>query len=186
MSVDDLPGTYTNSPEYLKHLISFHADGTKQEALSWLREHIHRDESLIDVGCAAGFTGLAFALLGYSRVTLHDFEGLGLGFARWFVERYALPVSVVPYGMSVDRHDWAVALDVIEHTGNHLGFLRWMDELGRTVAITHPTVEFTPPYAPVLDQWVDGEALVWCIERRYRILEHGFKHNRRFIVFTRE
>ena len=85
---------------------------------------------IIDVGCASGLTGFRFVNKGH-LVTFHDFEGIGLEFIRWFLKdrKYGNAHWVVPYGNSLPygRYDAVVSIDVLEHTGNHLGYLKWLE-----------------------------------------------------------
>ena len=82
-----------------------------------------------------------------------------------------------------EHRDWAIALDVIEHTGNHLGFLRWMKELGSTVVFSVPNPPFLPPYMPVVDEWVDTQAIIWTIERRHQLLDTLQDNGRTYLVY---
>ncbi|KKL85249.1 hypothetical protein LCGC14_1956620, partial [marine sediment metagenome] len=60
------------------------------------------------------------------------------------------------------RYDIAVALDVMEHTGNHLGFVRWISELAQRVVVCYPRMEFSPPYVTVVDElsWSNQSSLI--------------------------
>lgn len=93
--------TYTTSPEYLLHTITaFHSNTGVQGIIGDVLKHIQPGETVVDVGCSCGFTGLTIAMQGRA-VTFHDFESLGLQFIRWFAERKGLIVSVIPYGDSI-------------------------------------------------------------------------------------
>jgi len=181
--------TYTESPEYLLNIIAaFHSGSGVRGIVAWLMEHIEPSQSVIDVGCTCGFTCLPLAMAG-RLVTFHDFEGLGLQFIRWFAEKEGIPVQVVPYGddhgltESEKQRKWAVALDVIEHTGEHVGFLHWMKTLGVTVAFSHPAIRWHEPWQTKLDEHVDHEGLRMVIEDRYEILHESNTAGRQFMVY---
>lgn len=185
ISTANLRATYTESTSYLMAVIcQFHAQMPVLKFTDRLMAEISAGATVVDVGCAGGITGLTLAREGF-RVTFHDFEGLGLDFVRHYAAREGLDVRVVPYGEEPAgfHHDWAVALDVIEHTGNELGFLRWMKQMGDTVAFSIPTVGFEPPYRPVVDAWIDREAVEWVVRRRYEVLYWQMIENRTFVVF---
>jgi hypothetical protein len=177
--------TYTRSPGYLLHtLCDFHRQNNVLAFIQWLRENIPPGATVWDVGCASGFTGLTLALLDGYDVAFHDYDGLGLGFVLWAAKRAEVQVRAVPYDdyAPVEKRDWAVALDVIEHTGNHLGFVRWMSELGDTVAISFPHATYFPPYTQVLDEWVDVDGIKLIINERYNVLLDYYE-DRTYMVF---
>ena len=181
--------TYTKSPDYLLNIIAaFHGGSGVRGIVAWLMEQIPPSTSVIDVGCVCGFTGLPLAMAG-RLVTFHDFEGLGLQFIRWFAEKEGLPVTIAPYGETISPahadtpHKWSIALDVIEHTGEHVGFLRWMKTLGGTVAFSHPHIRWHEPWQTKLDEHVDHEALRTIIEQRYEILHESNTAGRQFMVY---
>lgn len=94
--------------------------------------------------------------------------------------------SWTPGGLGIPmpaHRDWAIALDVIEHTGNQLGFLRWMKDLGSTVVFSIPDTPFLPPYVPVVDAWVDTAALVWTIEKRYHLIDMVTDSDRTYVIY---
>ena len=175
---------YTASPSYLRYLGDFHTQRAVVEFMEWLLGAMPKDATVYDVGCVCGYTGLPLAMRGYD-VAFHDYEGLGLQFVRWFTGQHngALATSVVPYGQPTQQRDWAIALDVIEHTSNQLGFLRWLKELGRTAVFSFPMATYLPPYNNPLDQWVDGEAILWILERRYNVIEHYVADMRTYVVY---
>lgn len=181
----DWKSLYTESPMYLEHLGVFHRQTNVIEFIQWLLDTIPQHEKIWDVGCVCGYTGMAFALNGYD-VAFHDFDGLGLDFLRWMKDENVLGyqnITIVPYGEPAPRRDWAIALDVIEHTTNQLAFLRWMSDLGRRVAFTFPTSPYKEPFRLPLDQWVDGEAVGWIVERRHNVIHNEIADGRTYIVF---
>ena len=180
---------YTESPSYLRYLGDFHHQNAVVEFMDWLLANIEPSATVWDVGCVNGYTGLVLALHGYD-VAFHDYEGIGLDFIRWVepilgdINGNGVKISITPYTTdAVLKRDWAIALDVIEHTPNALGFVRWMKELGDTVAFSFPEARFLPPYLPVLDQWTDGEALRWVIDKRYDLKTSFIADGRTYIVF---
>lgn len=185
VSPNNLMATYTESVPYLLNTVcEFHQQTPVLAFTDRLVAEIPAGASVVDVGCAGGITGLTLARKGRA-VTFHDFEGLGLAFIRHYAATEGLTVRVVPYGQepSPFKHDWAVALDVIEHTGNALGFLKWMKGMGETVAFSIPSVGFEPPYVNVVDRWMDHEALRWVLERRHDLLYWNSVENRTFCVY---
>ena len=182
MSEMDLRATYTQSWDYLAYIGNFHADKPVGSFLAHIADLITDGDTVVDIGCGAGYTGLQLAALG-CKVTFHDFAGYGLEFIAWYAQREGLAVRIVPYGTDLEQHDFAVAFDVLEHTGNHLGALRWLAGLGRTVALCYPTAAYRPPFHPVFDEWVDDEAVHWMLEKRHRILHWAWHEERRFAIF---
>lgn len=177
------PGiAYTDSAQYLINTTIWHCDHTVDTFLHSSLQHFKPDNTILDVGCMSGYTGLFYAWKG-QRVTLHDFDGLALDWLRWLGERHGESIRAVPYGQPVERHDWVVALDVLEHTGNHLGFLHWLESLGRTAIITYPLMPFEPPYKPVIDAWVDDEAINQIIGNRYDVIYSRLENGRRYLVY---
>ena len=182
ISETDLIETYTKSTKYLKYTIAFHFN---PYVLMFMKTAFGRQEKadIIDVGCCSGFTGLMLAIRGH-RVTFHDFEGVGLDFIRWVSNRHNLDTTVIPYGDPVEcRYDIAVALDVMEHTGNHLGFVRWISELARRVVVCYPRMEFSPPYVTVVDEWIDDEGVRMGIGSRYNVIVDYEGGGRRFMIW---
>jgi hypothetical protein len=149
----DLMIKYTESPAYLRNVIA----------------QFHTQPTVMDF------------IAWISSMLRPDMSVIDVGCSSGFT----IDVSVYPYDEKRRRHthSWAVALDVIEHTGNHLGFLSWMKTLGDTVAFTVPHVSYRPPYVEVLDEWVDIEALLWVIERRYDLVRHYVAEGRTFVVY---
>ena len=77
-----------------------------------------------------------------------------------------------------------VALDVLEHTGNHLGFLKWIEGLGEKAFISFPYItKFYPPYEPVIDEWVDVDAISSIIVERYENVDFHRIDGRIFIQY---
>ena len=181
-SPHDLAATYTRSPAYLKYCSAMHHEDVAWRAFDWLLNDIREGESVVEAGCLTGMAGLRLAAAG-KRVTFHDFEGLALEFIRWYIQQNGVTASVVPYGKRVEQHDWCVSFDVLEHTCNVLGAVRWFKELGRTVAMTYPIVPYQHPHVPVIDEWIDHEALMWVLEQRYEVLERWERGTRKFIVY---
>lgn len=179
MSIDDKRSTYTESGDYLLYTTQYHTDAGMAELMNYIYKIPAR--SVIDAGCCSGFTGLLMALKSYYDVIFHDFEGLGLKFIRWFIEKHSLNAEVVPYGEKIDCADLAIALDVIEHTGNHLSFIRWMNGLGRSKVICYPLMAFAPPYVDVMDEWVDDEAIRQIVGSRYETIFDWSQNGRRFL-----
>ncbi len=181
--LSDKERTYTASPDYLISVISFH--GNRNVAAFEESVKPSAGTKIIDVGCCSGITGLNLAVQGYP-VTFHDFEGLGLDFIRWFSERHALNTEVIPYGQELERHhDIAIALDVLEHTGNHLAFIKWISYLAGRVMICYPlSVPFMPPYEKVLDEWVDDLAIRDIVRHRYKLIhDEAPGSDRRFLIW---
>ena len=181
MALDDLRATYTQSWDYLAYLGNFHVDEVGS-FLADVAEMVTPAGTVVDVGCAAGYTGLQFAALGY-QVTFHDFAGYGLEFIAWYAKRAGLKVRIVPYSAELEQHDFALAIDVLEHTGNHLGTLRWLAGLGKTVALCYPTAAYRPPFVPVFDEWVDDDAIHRILDKRHHILRWEWHEERRFAIF---
>ncbi len=182
VSAEEKVGTYTESTQYLKNTTHYHFDVDMkpftEEALSGPNVG-----EIIDVGCCSGLMGLVMALREY-WVTFHDFEGVGLAFVRWMIERHGLEGEVIPYGQEVTRrYDTVIATDVLEHTGNHLGFIRWVSGLGKRVIVTYPQIAFSPPHVEVIDEWVDDEVIVRVVEERYEVVTNYLRNGRRFLIW---
>ena len=177
---------YTRSPGYLRYLGAFHSQPQVNDFMGWLISAIPQGSTIYDVGCVCGYTGLVLALAGFD-VAFHDYEGLGLDFVRWMHESNEdLNISVIPYGQPAPKRDWAIALDVIEHTTNQLGFVRWMADLGRVASFSFPGVAYTPPFEFPLDQWIDAEAILMTISLRYRVTRCNVVDGRTYITFDAE
>jgi hypothetical protein len=173
--------TYTASPDYLIYVTSFH--GNRNVAAFEQSICAPLGTRFIDVGCCSGVTGLNLALRGY-HVTFHDYEGLGLEFIRWFSKEHRLDTKVIPYGEETVNYDVAIALDVLEHTGNHLAFIKWISSLADKVMICYPlSVPFAPPYENVLDEWVDDKAIRQIVSERYKVVSDENPDGRRFLVW---
>jgi hypothetical protein len=180
--------TYTKSTDYFFETMEYHRcpyvqefNGVALQAMGAFKMH-----TAVDVGCAWGVTGLVVAEHGIP-VTFHDFEGAGLDFLRWTKNNGNLKdkINVVPYGDPIKRHGTCLAFDVLEHTGNHLAALRWFKELGDLVIMCYPTrVPLLEPFKPYgLDEWVDDEAIMWTIQRRYQLIYSSLRYSWRSIVF---
>ena len=173
---------YTSSPSYLKLTMDYHANIHLVDLQRWFNNRIQG--TVVDVGCATGVVGLSLAHKGMP-VAFHDFEGIGLEFIRWYAQKHHLDYTTIPYGQPIAQYDWAIALDVLEHTPNPLTFLRWISELGKNVFITYPcSIDFQPPYEPLrTDEWTDDEAIVWVVEKRYEMFLNYRVDGRRYIGF---
>jgi len=181
-STADKMAAYTGSPEYLTYTTYFHHDVHVKEFTEGINPR--PGSTFIDVGCCSGFTGLLLAHRGY-KVTFHDFDGLGLKFVRWYSEKHNLDTDVIPYGQELPvRYDIAISLDVMEHTGNHLGYLRWITELADRAMICYPLMPFSPPHDDVLDEWIDDNAICDIVNCRYKLVDSYIAGgNRRFLVW---
>lgn len=181
-SQDEKQAAYTESGKYLIYTTYYHDSIGLPELMKRIYEQPF--QTVIDIGCCSGITGLIIAIDKKRAVTFHDFEGLGLRFIRWFIEKHGLNTcKVIPYGDNIEYYDLVVGLDVIEHTGNHLGFIRWINDIGDVKFITHPLMDFAPPYVNVLDEWVDGDAISLIIRSRYEMLFDYKQNNRRFMAW---
>jgi 2-polyprenyl-3-methyl-5-hydroxy-6-metoxy-1,4-benzoquinol methylase len=187
VSTSDKLRTYTTSPQYLAYCAQYHQSPDVAQFLLTVAGLIQPGDSLVDVGCCAGFTGLMLA--GYDKypVTFHDYGGIGLDFLRWVLANHDYPQTrVIPYHQPIEPHKWVVACDVLEHTGNHLATLRWLSELSSYgVVLCYPTAPaFAPPYVTDrLDEWVDDEAIQWVIERRYKVITSYIEETRRYTIY---
>jgi hypothetical protein len=180
---------YTKSAEYLTWTTIYHLDLSTIEFIASLASLIAEDDSVIDVGACTGFAGFSVALAGRNNVTFYDFEGIGAEFIRYFIDQEELTerCKFLPYSLKNDKqkYTWSIALDVLEHSGNQLAFLQWLANLGEKVAITYPlSVPFNPPYIQLIDDWVDDEAIVELVGKRYNILENYTTNGRRFLIFS--
>ena len=177
----DKDTTYYKSVRYLHEFSgSFHTSHFVKkyidEILSDLNE-LTSKQNIIDVGCALGHTGLEFVEQNHF-VTFYDFPGIGLLFLEWLKANQEFDnMTTKPYGSlndkfkldKEDKFDIVLAFDVMEHTGNHLGFLKWLEHLGNKVYLCFPYVdEYFPPYVPRIDEWVDTDAIIKVIKRRYK------------------
>jgi len=121
-TVEDL---YTKSINYMTSTTTFHLSMSTIEFIASLTGLIDANHLVVDVGACSGFTGLSVALAGKGDVTLYDFDGVGAEFIRYFIEQEGLTdCRFLPYSPENDKkkYDWAVALDVLEHSGNHLAW----------------------------------------------------------------
>lgn len=180
--LSDKKRAYTASSDYLIYVTSFH--GNRNVAAFEESIKLPLGARFIDVGCCSGVTGLNLAMRGY-QVAFHDYEGLGLDFIRWFSEKHHLKTEVVPYGQElVNSYDVAIALDVLEHTGNHLAFIKWISYLAGRIMICYPlSTGFSPPYENVLDEWVDDRAIREVVKERYRLIHDEAPDGRRFLIW---
>lgn len=188
---EDKYSVYTKSFEYLRNSAAFHTSSFVQEYISNLISDINIESRIIDIGCGSGATGMQFAFLGHD-ITFCDFEGIGLEFVRWLIEKEKYEnAKVVPYE-NANRdffvfYDIILAFDVLEHTGNHLAFIKWLASLGKRVILTFPINEpFYPPYEnnKVLDEWVDWEAIQWIVYMRYFNIQFKIIDGRAYVDFT--
>jgi len=184
----DKIGTYTKSTDYFYQTLEYHRspyvrsfNGLALQVLPGFKLH-----DVVDVGCAWGITGLTFAMQG-TPTTFYDYDGIGLDFLRWAKHDTSVGknINVVPYGEPIKRHGMCLAFDVLEHTGNHLAALRWFKELGDLVVMCYPTrVPRLEPYKPYgLDEWVDDEAIMWVIQRRYQLVYASLRYEWRAAIF---
>jgi hypothetical protein len=184
----DKAGTYTKSVDYIKELYEFHCDPWVLGFMASFHEMLGKTprlKSITDVGCVFGFSGLPLAHAGY-HVTFHDFEGYGLEFIKWYIAREKLDAEVIPYGGVVHRQDVVLAIDVLEHTGNHLGAIKWFKELGDVVALSYPVrVPWKPPFEPSgLDEWIDDELMCMALRFRYQVYNSSLQHGWRTVVYS--
>ena len=190
-TADDKFATYTDSTAYFEHL----AEGHRDELTSaFLASALHISQqpaahicSVTDAGCMFGGSGLVMAMAGI-KTTFHDFPGIGLDFIRWYAkEAHIEPyVELLPYGAPIHKADLCLALDVLEHTGNHLATLRWLKQLGQIICMTYPvSVPWNYPFdnAKVIDEWVDDEAIGWVLQRRHDVLFTSLHYERRMVIF---
>lgn len=188
---DKLYQLYTESSIYQLYITEFHDDPYIQDFIKILSdvsrhtfEKLGRKTDFVDVGCGSGFTGLILALSGNYHVVFHDFEGLGLDFVKDYLSQNPqISGSVIPYGLNVPQHTVAVALDVMEHTHNHLCTLRWLKELGSYVALTYPLKEYKPPFILEIDEYVDDESLLYICEHKYKVILSEIANGRRFLIY---
>lgn len=167
--------TYLNAPDYFAETMRYHHDPWVHAFMSTaMRVTMGNDKHrLVDTGCAFGVTGLCWAMAG-EHVIFHDFAGsLGLQFIEDFARRCDITefVEIIPYGEPIKRQDAVLSFDVTEHVPNSVGYLQYLKELGDLVLVTWPCrVPRKPPYEiEGLDQWIDDEAMIWIIERRYQM-----------------
>lgn len=184
-SVDAKMDTYTRSAEYQFSVTHYHSTTDTALFILDLVKRIQPTDTIVDAGCASGFAGLSLAQYGRKRVTFHDYPGLGLDFLAWFIKNEPLEqAQVVAYTQPIEQHNWCVACDVLEHTGNHLAALKWFATLGQKVALCYPvTVPFQPPYVNVIDEWVDDEMIQAAIAKRHTIIETYIRDGRRCTVY---
>lgn len=189
ISERNLSSTYTKSAAYLRSIALFQQHNTKARALSAVARWFTPETPTLDLGCCAGFTGLSLRLNGWTNVNFADFEGLGLDFVRHTCMAKGWAAQVYPYEPTdqaaggMVAHDLVLAFDVIEHTPNQLGFIEWLRRLGKYAAVTWPTVNWHPPLYQPIDCWMDQDAMMWVIERRFKVLESWFQDSRRFVLF---
>ena len=184
----DLAGTYSRSSDYLKSVAGFQRHETKAKALTAVLNRFPLDTKALDLGCCAGFTGLALRLNGWQNVDFADFEGLGLGFVRQFCAARGWESAIhtfVANGLMPNwpRYDLVLGFDVIEHTPNQLAFIEWLRRLGKCAAVTWPTVPWQPPLYQQIDTWIDTPAMLEVIERRFNVVEAWLEDSRQFVLF---
>lgn len=177
---------YINNHGYLASTTAWDKTERKFLILEAILEYIPKDNHIMDLGCATGMTGMALLLYGYKHVTFCDYDGLQLEFLR-----HALPAipsftgrwDIVPYGEE-KKVDAVVALDVIEHVGKHLNFLRWVQELSRKYfVISYPFIgDFDKPYQAVIDGWVDDEVIGSVLNARHTLLVWEANHGGRLAI----
>lgn len=185
VSLDGKEDFYTDSPWYQYYSTDFHIDPHVARFIADLVSIADPKTSFIDVGCASGITGLTVALcLPEQLVTFHDFTGIGADFIIDFSARQRLNTQFVPYGKPITRHSLALAFDVIEHTGSHVGTLTWLRLLGDNVALTYPLLPFRPPWQREADEYIDDDALQTIIAQRYKIIHTATENQRRFTLYT--
>lgn len=182
---DDLEETYTRSTEYLTYTTQFHRAADIAEFLVKVINQIKPGDTITDVGCHSGFTGLSVVMAGKQRVTFHDFEGIGLEFVEWYIEHNDIgEARIIPYGTNPSRSKWVLAFDVLEHTGNQLAALKWLELLtNHYVAMTYPLIGYHPPYIKPIDEYVDDEAIQMVIDSRYTIKESYIADGHRFTIY---
>ncbi len=184
-NIDDVNDIYVNNSEYLMSCTSFHFSDDMIDFHMKLEGAIGIDDSVIDVGCESGITGL---LLAHSdrKVTFFDYDSIGLWFIRWYLDKMHLPGETRIYSSDMPKHDYALALDVIEHSGDSLAFLRWMETLGKKVFITYPlTVGWQPTYLPTrIDEYVDDDAVRLICHARYSVFLDERVDDRRFLGYS--
>ncbi len=176
---------YTRNANYLFYSIIWHNGMQIQSFLDQLAQRVGNNESIIEVGCETAFTGLTLAMIREKPITIHDYEGLGPRFALWFAEKQGLDITFEPYGNMPRGYDWVVATDVLEHSGNHLLFLVWLNNMAKHFAISYPIiVDSYPPYMEQLDEWVDDNAICHIIAGRYDVeVAHIPDDGRRYLVY---
>jgi len=175
----DKDTTYYKSSKYLYELSGqFHTSHFVEKYIDEIIVDLSLSKkNIIDVGCALGHTGLKFVEREHF-VTFYDFPGIGLAFLEWLkIDQGFNNMITKPYGSlndkfkldKEDKFDIILAFDVMEHTGNHLGFLKWLEHLGNKVYLCFPYVdEYFPPYVPRIDEWVDTDTIIKVIKRRYK------------------
>ena len=182
-TVCDPHEAYAESPAYQMYSIEFHDDPNVYTFIDGLLMYTDDDASFVDVGCCTGVTGLCLAFAG-RYVTFHDYEGLGQEFIKYMLAKHALRGEFIPYGMPIERHTVAVALDVLEHTSSHTSTLTWLLNLGDNVALTYPVHPWREPYINYVDQYVDDEAILMVANARYEIILATTANGRRFLVYA--
>jgi len=180
---------YTNSYGYIVYTGNFH-HGMEMISTNHFLLNLMKDkkQTIIDVGCQSGGTGLLYAHYGH-RVIFHDFDGVAFRVLEKYIAQFGetLDVEIISYGKPLPSADWVISFDTIEHTGNHLGFLRWIESMANNFAITYPlTIPFEPPFVPPgLDEWVDDERLQAVINADHEIIQNRRENGRRILMFRR-
>ena len=189
--VTDDPATkaaiYKESSKYPIYTTLFHHGQEMLDLNYYILQMMKPGSKVIDVGCSSGLTGLLYAHFGFD-VILHDFEGVSLDIVRKYMETTAPrgKVEIITYGSQLpDDIDWVLSFDTMEHTGNHLGFLRWIEAMASRRAITYPkTIKYEPPFVPSgIDEWIDDERVLQLLETNSNILYNEHRNGRRLLIF---
>lgn len=171
----DFEHTYLSSSEYLISTVGWEISPRKQHAYDRIEGWIRCKDSIADVGCMAGLTGLILMKMGYKDVTFLDYNNLGLVFVRSVLPSWG-KAEVLCYGQEEGRQwDWVIAMDVLEHVQNPITFIRWLWKITRVGAIlTFPMeIAWLPPYKT---EWIDGpvdvELLYVLFERLFDVRQY--------------
>lgn len=179
-TADELNELYTRSANYLQYTTVYH---TSEPVLTFLCKLSELEiETVIDLGCASGYTGLVWALYG-KRVRFMDFDGLGLKFVNWFVNKHELDAEVVPYGaeFGLPPCDLLCSFDVLEHVPNHLHFIDWASTMAGQVAMCWPLMsDIPPPYELVVDGKVYDGVVKEYLSRQYNVKQSYVAQGRSF------
>ncbi len=182
----DKPRIYAQDLGYLYHSADWHASPYVCRFFDRIAKMVGENDTILDVGCESGMSGLTLGLLSGCKVVFHDFPGQGPLFALHQGEKDGLRVSFIPYGdTTLPYAGYVLAIDMLEHTDHHMATLRWLGGLGKVKVVTYPaTVRFEPPYRKDrLDEWVDDEAILWLLQKRHRMIESYLEDGRRYLVY---